>query len=85
MKMVVLFEEMPNPMRLIVIAPDDVDVLALDASSVEFALSDVIFSLSEGEITKMPENVIFADHSVDIVGDRVVHHVHGISGDSSVT
>lgn len=85
MKMVVLFEEMPNPMRLIVIAPDDVDVLALDASSVEFALSDVIFSLSEGEITKMPENVIFADHSVDIVGDRVVHHVHGISGDSPVT
>ena len=58
MKMVVLFEEMPNPMRLIVIAPDDVDVLALDASSVEFALSDVIFSLSEGEITKMPENFL---------------------------
>lgn len=83
-KMIVLFEEMPNPMWFIVVAPDDIDVLALNASSVEFAFSDIILSLSEGEITEMPENVIFTDHSVDIVGDRIVHHVHGISGDSPV-
>lgn len=77
-----LIENMRYLVGLIVVAPDDVDILTFDAISVELALVAIPIFRCEGEVTQDPQRIVGTNHSVDVIGDVVVHRIDSITADT---
>ena len=58
---------------IIMISPDQIDRPALDAIPIHPGVIGVLTSRSEAEIAKNPEDIIFADHPIDIAKNSIVH------------
>lgn len=81
-QIVALIEKMADLVGLIVIAPNDVDILALDAIAIELTPVAISISWRKGEVTQNPQRITRTNHSVDVIRDMIVHHIDGITSDA---
>lgn len=66
---------------VIMIAPDQVDILALDLVSVILAVVKISLFRGESPVAQVIESVVGSDHLVDIVDQDVVHHLDAFIAD----
>lgn len=72
-------KKVPNFVGIVVITPDDVDILAIDAVPIEFASLVINIMLGERKITQNPKSVVLADHLIDSIRKVIIHDVAGVT------
>ena len=72
-------KEVSNLAGLIMIAPDDVDVLALNPITVETTAVIVAVLGSKSEVPKMPKRIILFHYLIDPISEVVIHDIAGVT------